>query len=175
MTTAVRSSNSKIWHLTDNPPTYARDEGNTKTICGRSLAIPDKDRDGHNWKDMHTWPAMQPPNVSWTLCPKCGTMADFMAASQERWAEQEAHANAQAVAREKARALATEKTAILADIWQQTLDGLKAVGWQFDKPQYRRYRATMQVNGFNFEMELVRPDTAFGINTATGEVTEVTR
>jgi len=171
--TAIRASNSKIWHLTDQVVTYARDEGAIKTRCNRNLTIPETDRNGYQFNQMHTWPINQDPKQAWVLCPKCGTVTDFMTASQQRWNEEKQRQQIQTEARQKAQAQAGEKASVLTDIWQQTLDSLSAIGWQIQKPQYRRHRATMQINGFTFETEFVRPDAAFGVNTATGEVMEM--
>lgn len=172
MTTAIKSNNSRIWHLTDD----AKNRDQTKTRCNRTLSYPDTDRDGYHFDEISDWPAFKEhPENAWQLCPKCGTLGDFMAASQARWDEQKCRNEAQAQAREAAKQKATDKAAVLSEVWQDTLEVLKAVGWQIGEPSYRRYRATMQVNGFNFEMEFVRPDTAFGVNLATCEVSEIVK
>ena len=175
MTTAIKANSSRVWHLTDNPPTYHRNESPIKTRCNRNLTIPETDRYGYQFNQMHTWAINQDPKQAWSICPKCGTIEDFMAASQERWAEAKQRNEAQKQAEEIAKQKSTDKATVLSKVWQQTLEALKEVGWQIEPPQYRRYRATMQVNGFTFEMEFVRPDSAFGVNLATCEVSEIVK
>ena len=169
MSHAVRATNSRIWHLTNNPG----NRDGTHTMCNRTLSYPDMDRDGYHFDEMHTWPINQDPKQTWQLCPKCGTMADFMAASEERWYEAEARKQMEEAAKSEARRLAREKTAILGAMWDDTIKALESVGWQIGEPQYRRYTATMEVNGFSFKMEFVRPEHSFGVNLATGEVSEM--